>query len=76
MPDVATDLVTRARALSPEERTRLAELLLESVQESPSAEVEAQWDAEIHRRVAEIESGRATLVHAEDVFARVRQALG
>lgn len=53
--------------MPPEDRVRLAEELLATVQED--AEVELAWDAEIRRRIAEIDSGTAKLIPAEEVFA-------
>ena len=35
-----------ARQLPPEERARLADLILESLQETPSVEIEAAWNRE------------------------------
>jgi putative addiction module component (TIGR02574 family) len=35
--------------------------------------VDAAWDAEIKRRIAEVESGTAKLIPAEEVFARLRR---
>ena len=75
MADLVAELSERAKVLSPEDRARLAEELLASLEESPSAEVDAAWDAEIQRRIAEVEAGAARLVPAEEVFARVRQSL-
>ena len=75
MPDLVAELSERAKVLSPEDRARLAEELLASLEESPSAEVDAAWDTEIQRRIAEVEAGTAELVPAEEVFSRVRQSL-
>ena len=75
MPDLVAELSERAQVLPPEDRARLAEELLASLEETPSAEVDAAWDAEIQRRIAEVEAGTAKLVPAEEVFARVRQSL-
>ena len=74
MSDLVEELSHKARALSPEDRVRLAEELLASVRE-PDAEVEAAWDEEIKRRLAEIDSGKAKLIPAEEVFAEVRRLL-
>lgn len=74
MSDLVEELSRRARALSPEERVRLAEELLATVQEV-DPEVEAAWDEEIKRRIAEIDSGTATLIPAEEVFAEVRRLI-
>jgi putative addiction module component (TIGR02574 family) len=53
---------------------RLAEELLDAVQELDS-DVKAAWDEEIQRRIAEIDSGTARLIPAEEVFAEVRSLL-
>lgn len=65
-----------ARLLSPEERARLAEAMTESLREAMPAEIEAAWEAEIRRRVDAYERGQATLVPAEDVFAKARKITG
>jgi putative addiction module component (TIGR02574 family) len=74
MSDLVEELSRKARALPPEERVRLAEELLATVQEV-DPEVEAAWDEEIKRRVAEIDSGKAKLIPAEEVFAEVRRLI-
>lgn len=74
MNDLVDELSRKARALPPEDRVRLAEELLATVQEV-DAEVEQAWDAEIRRRIAEIDSGTAKLIPAEEVFAEVRRLL-
>ncbi len=66
------ELSRRARDLSPEERVHLAEEILATVHESDE-EVDAAWDAEIKRRIAEVENGTATLIPAEEVFTRLRR---
>ncbi len=75
MPDLVTELSQRARELSPEDRATLAEVLLASLEGDLEPELDAAWDEEIRRRVAEVESGAATLVPADEVFARVRRSL-
>jgi putative addiction module component (TIGR02574 family) len=66
------ELSRRARDLSPEERVQLAEEILATVHELDE-EVDAAWDAEIKRRIAEVENGTAKLIPAEEVFARLRR---
>jgi putative addiction module component (TIGR02574 family) len=73
MPDVVADLVAQARSLPAEERSRLVDLLLESLHEPPLAEVEAAWSKEIERRVAAYERGEVQTFAAEDVFAEARR---
>lgn len=75
MSTLVEELSQKARQLPPEERIQLAEEPLATVQEVDS-EVEAAWDEEIRRRLAEIENGTAKLIPAEEVFAEVRRILG
>ena len=66
------ELSRRARDLSPEERVQLAEEILATVHEVDE-DVDVAWDAEIKRRMAEVENGTAKLIPAEEVFARLRR---
>jgi putative addiction module component (TIGR02574 family) len=74
MSSLIDELTRKARSLAPEERVRLAEELLSSVQDSDE-EIEAAWEAEIKRRLDEVESGTAKLIPAEEVFAEIRALL-
>lgn len=74
MSNLIDELSQKARSLPPEERVRLAEELLSSVQESDE-EVDAAWAEEIKRRLDEVGSGTAKLIPAEEVFAEVRRLL-
>ena len=69
------DIEKEARRLSADERAKLAEVLLESLQESPLADVNAAWDAEIAQRVAAFERGDLPTHFAEDVFAEARRLI-
>ena len=73
MPDLVSELAEQARTLPAEERSRLVDLLLESLHEPPLAEVEAAWEKEIARRVAAYERGEVQTYAAEDVFAEARR---
>ena len=75
MPDEVTELAERGRALAPEDRERLVDLLLESLPGSSVQEIEAAWELEIGRRDAEIESGKVALVPDEEVVSRLRAEL-
>jgi hypothetical protein len=57
----------QALNLSPEERAKLAEFMLESLNE-PLADIEAVWSQEIELRVA----ADLPLYAAEDVFAEAK----
>ena len=74
MPDLVAELSAQARALPPEERARLAEELLASL-DPHDAEVEAAWNEELRRRIDEVERGTVQLIPADRAFAQVRRAL-
>ena len=69
MTTLVDELSQRARALSPEDRARLADELLASLDEDSSPDTEQAWEQEIGRRVEEIRSGKAKLIPADQVFA-------
>ena len=69
MTTLVEELSQRARTLSSEDRARLADELLASLDDESDPEAEALWEKEIGRRVAEIRSGTAKLVPADEVFA-------
>lgn len=73
MPDLVAELAERGRSLALEDRSRLVELLLETLHEPPLAEIEAAWDMEIERRIAAYERGEVETFAAEDVFAEARR---
>ena len=73
MPDLVAELAEQARTLAPGERSGLVDLLLESLHESPLAEVEAASAAEIERRVAAYDRGEVETFAAGDVFAEARR---
>lgn len=73
MVDPVTEIAERGKALGPEDRARLIELLLESFRDTPIAEIEAAWDVEIARRLGEFDRGEVEARDAEAVFARARR---
>ena len=74
MSDLVTELAERGRTLSPVDRSRLVEMLLESLHEQPlDVDVERAWAAEIARRVASYERGEEPTFSAEEVFAEARR---
>ena len=72
MPDQVIELARRGKALSPEERSRLVDLLLESLHEPAITEIEAAWEVEIERRLAEYDRGESKSIDAEEVFSKAR----
>ena len=73
MPASVEELASQASQLSVEDRTHLADLLLASVPEDESAEVDAGWEQEIRRRVDAVRAGTAKTISAEDVHAQARR---
>ena len=65
------DIEEQARALTSEERAKLAETLLESLH-SPISEIETAWNEEVEKRVAAFDRDEAQTHAAEDVFAEAR----
>lgn len=72
MPDELAELAARARALTPRDRERLVEHLLESLNDSATSALHADWQTEIERRLAEYDGGEAQAVDAAVVFAEAR----
>lgn len=73
MSNTLKELEAQARSLSPEERAKFAELLLESLREAPLAEIEQAWEVEIAERVAAYDRGEVPTFSAESVFAEARR---
>jgi putative addiction module component (TIGR02574 family) len=73
MSHTLKDVEEQAKSLTVEERAQLAEVLLESLQDAPLAEIEAAWDREIQERAAAYDRGELQTISAEDVFAEARR---
>ena len=69
MTDTVAELVERGKALSPQERTQLVELLRETLDEPIDPEVEEAWRLEIRSRISAYERGEAILYDADEVIA-------
>lgn len=67
------EIEQQARALTTEERAKLAEVLLESLQTPLLSDIEAEWAREIEERVAAFDRGETKTYAAEDVFAEARR---
>ena len=72
MQHQVTELAQRGKALLPEERSRLVDILLESLHEPATAEVEAAWHLEMERRLAEYVRGETNSIKADEVFTKAR----
>jgi len=64
-PEVS-DLLKRALALPVDERTALANTLLDSL-EAADESVQAAWDEEVARRMQDLEAGQAVTVPWEEL---------
>ena len=65
-------MIDEALALPPESRAKLARELVASLEEGSDTDVEAAWDREVEKRVAEIKRGEAQGRPAEQVLAEIR----
>jgi putative addiction module component (TIGR02574 family) len=68
-----SELERQARSLSADDRARLVEVLLESLQGTRLSDVEAAWKREIEARVAAYDCGDLGAFPAEDVFAEAKR---
>ena len=69
------NLLDTALKLPRGDRAQLASELIASLDGDPEAGVEAAWDAEVERRVPQVEPGEARFVDWETVKAEVSKAL-
>lgn len=71
------DVSTHALELPADERAQLAYCLALSLEEEmePAEEVEALWLEEIERRLAQLRSGSATTIDADEAMRRAFKAL-
>ena len=73
MPTTLAEVEQQARMLSPNDRARLAEVLLESLQDSALREIETAWQHEIEERVAAYDRGEVKTYAADEVFAEAKR---
>ena len=64
-----------ALELPAEERAALAHDLLASLDGPPDADAQEAWEAEIGRRLDELQSGQAQTVTAEEALRRIDERL-
>ena len=71
-----SELLKKALTLPAEARAALAGSLLESLDEEPvDTGIEAAWEEEIKRRIADIESGKVQMIPYEEVRRRLAARL-
>jgi putative addiction module component (TIGR02574 family) len=81
MTQAVNNILGAALTLSPQERAELATRLIESLDgprptPDEQAEIDAAWDAEIARRLKEIDDGTAELIDGEEFLAKLRSRSG
>lgn len=67
-------LEIEARNLPRDERARLAEALLASLEDE--GEIEEAWREEIRRRLDAVRDGSVEMIPAEEVYARLDRIVG
>ena len=72
MHDQVVELAEQGKALAPEDRSRLVDLLLVSLHEDPLAQIETAWDEEAERRLAAYDRGEIQAIDGEEVLAKAR----
>ena len=75
MADPASKLETQALKLPAEQRARLAERLISSLDQTTDPDSEQLWLREAERRLGEIESDQVEIVPADRVIDKARSSL-
>jgi putative addiction module component (TIGR02574 family) len=75
MGSPARQIESKAMKLSPQERARLAERLISSLDDEVDADAEAAWIREGERRLDELRSHKVRGRSAASVFRRARAAI-
>jgi putative addiction module component (TIGR02574 family) len=71
----ANAILKKALTLPVAERAELASSLIESLDDAKDKSVEAAWDEEIVRRMAELDSGKVKPVSLEQARRRLSSAI-
>ena len=72
MTETMEQLKVQLERLPSQERAELAHFLLCSLQQEVDTDADATWEAELARRVADIQSGKVVGTPAAQVFAELR----
>ncbi len=73
MTETVEHMKAQLNLLSNKDRAELAHYLLATLEPETEDGVDAAWEAEVSRRVAEIRSGRAVGKPADQLFAELRE---
>ncbi len=66
------EIIDEASVLPVEERAVIVDALLQTLN-APSEKIDALWVEAAERRLDEINSGKVTLIHGDEVFRKVRE---
>ena len=72
MTETAERMKRRLLDLSSRDRAELAHFLIQSLDEGDDSDAETAWDAELSRRLKDIENGVELGEPADSVFAQLR----
>lgn len=75
MTQDVSELLKKALTLPVADRAELAGSLIESLDSTADESVEAAWDEEISRRMADLDSGRVHPVSLEEARRRLNSAI-
>jgi putative addiction module component (TIGR02574 family) len=75
MSEDAIEILKKALTLPVRERAELAGSLIESLDDAEDPSVETAWDAEIIRRMEELDSGRIKPLSLEEARRRLSSAI-
>ena len=73
MSETVEKLKEEIEILTNRERAEIARFVIHSLDHEADEDAEAAWEAELARRVSDIESGRAVGKPADRVFAELRE---
>lgn len=71
-----TELAQQGKQLHPAEREQLVDELLSSLNEPAVSELDAEWSAEVARRLQAYDRGEVKSLSADEVFAKARALVG
>jgi putative addiction module component (TIGR02574 family) len=74
MQSSTAEVFEAALALSDDDRAKLADKLVASLDGDIDADAEAAWAAEIERRLAKIDAGQASSLSMNEAVARMHRA--
>jgi putative addiction module component (TIGR02574 family) len=74
MAPSTAEVFEAALALPDDERARLADKLVESLDGAADPDASAAWPAEVERRLARFDAGRALSLSMDEAIARLHRA--